>query len=379
MKIVALKLSIIILLVMFANTGFTGNCDSFKDEREKTRCQFSDLTEASVRYDKNTAEIRELLKSNSVDSSEFAVRENAWGMSMRSACGPSNIECLAGKLSGRAAELSVFSEKMKVQLRAATQATEISLKSQSQSLNASVQNQNSSGVSTLQPGSFSPSFDCAKASTGQERLICDSRELSALDVKLSVTFRQALEAASDKNTLRDSQRNWRKFQRDSCFDVQCIARSYEARIADISAVQNQSGVSIGVAVNTVIPNLLIKDSTNTQAGNAEMSVAQIIPLTAPVLSVPIIAPTVYGLASESVRPAPVNMPNAPVSEQKPVDTSSLGQATAPVAEASFFEEVASSTSTMFKILLSILAPLLGIAIPFLLPHSRNLSNQSPTT
>jgi uncharacterized protein YecT (DUF1311 family) len=92
-------------------------------------------------------------------------------------------------------------------------------------------------ASAPQTGSFSPSFDCAKVTTGQERLICDSRELSALDIKLSVTYRKTLETVSDKDSLRKSQRDWRKFQRDSCSDVQCIAKSYESRIAEVSSVK----------------------------------------------------------------------------------------------------------------------------------------------
>lgn len=86
-------------------------------------------------------------------------------------------------------------------------------------------------------GSFSPSFDCSKVSTGQERLICGSKDLSELDVKLSVAYRQAMEKVSDKEGLKVSQRDWRKFKRDSCSDVACMSKSYSARIDEIAAAK----------------------------------------------------------------------------------------------------------------------------------------------
>ena len=82
---------------------------------------------------------------------------------------------------------------------------------------------------------WSPSFDCAKVTTGQERLICGSKELSEFDVKLSLIYRQALERAPNKDLLRTSQREWRKFKRDACSDVECILASYKSRIDEITS------------------------------------------------------------------------------------------------------------------------------------------------
>lgn len=85
--------------------------------------------------------------------------------------------------------------------------------------------------------SWAPSFDCAKASTGPERLICDNKSLSELDVKLSVVYRQNLEIVNDKEALRVSQRNWRKFKRDACSDISCISNSYSERIAEVTTAK----------------------------------------------------------------------------------------------------------------------------------------------
>ncbi len=52
--------------------------------------------------------------------------------------------------------------------------------------------------------SCAASFDCAKASTQVERLICSDESLSKLDEQLSGSYKQALEGATlkaaDKNT-----------------------------------------------------------------------------------------------------------------------------------------------------------------------------------
>ena len=82
---------------------------------------------------------------------------------------------------------------------------------------------------------WSPSFDCSKVTTGQERLICGSKELSEFDVKLSLIYRQALERAPNKDLLRTSQREWRKFKRDACSDAECIRASYKSRIDEVTS------------------------------------------------------------------------------------------------------------------------------------------------
>lgn len=84
--------------------------------------------------------------------------------------------------------------------------------------------------------SWTPSFDCAKASNGPERLICSSRELSAADVKLGETYRWALSNTLDKGvTLKKRQNEWRRNERDVCSDVSCLLRAYQKRIDELGA------------------------------------------------------------------------------------------------------------------------------------------------
>lgn len=81
---------------------------------------------------------------------------------------------------------------------------------------------------------WTPSFDCAKASTGPERLICSNKELSEVDVKLAQTYKLAANTSSDKESLRNAQNAWRKNERDACSDVNCMLAAYQNRIGQLS-------------------------------------------------------------------------------------------------------------------------------------------------
>ncbi|AMP02092.1 hypothetical protein CAter282_4327 [Collimonas arenae] len=83
--------------------------------------------------------------------------------------------------------------------------------------------------------SWTPSFDCAKASNGPERLICSSPELSAADVRLGQVYKSALNNAKDTGALRKRQNEWRKLERDGCSDVSCMLKAYQNRITELAA------------------------------------------------------------------------------------------------------------------------------------------------
>jgi uncharacterized protein YecT (DUF1311 family) len=81
---------------------------------------------------------------------------------------------------------------------------------------------------------WAPSFDCTKASTGSERLICSNKELSAADVKLAQIYKTVLNTSTDKESLRNTQNAWRKNERDACSDVQCMLSAYQSRLAQLA-------------------------------------------------------------------------------------------------------------------------------------------------
>lgn len=77
--------------------------------------------------------------------------------------------------------------------------------------------------------SWAAGFDCAKASTRSERLICSDKKLQELDEKLSAAYRKAYSAASDKKGLKAEQVEWLK-ERDACETSECMGGKYQSRI-----------------------------------------------------------------------------------------------------------------------------------------------------
>jgi uncharacterized protein len=81
------------------------------------------------------------------------------------------------------------------------------------------------------------SFDCAKAATKSEKLVCADPQVSAADEQLAEVYRRVLEQSRDKENLKKEQRNWVKTQRDVCPDAPCILKAYQARIAALEALE----------------------------------------------------------------------------------------------------------------------------------------------
>lgn len=78
------------------------------------------------------------------------------------------------------------------------------------------------------------SFDCAKSSTAQEKLICGNPELSALDTQLADLYRLQLSKAVSKSELRSQQLTWLKAERSKCRDESCLIAAYRKRIFELN-------------------------------------------------------------------------------------------------------------------------------------------------
>ena len=76
------------------------------------------------------------------------------------------------------------------------------------------------------------SFDCGKAATKVEKLICSDPELSRLDDELGEQYSEAIEKRPIEKLLPQNQRTWLK-ERNRCKDVQCLQDAYRHRIADL--------------------------------------------------------------------------------------------------------------------------------------------------
>lgn len=76
------------------------------------------------------------------------------------------------------------------------------------------------------------SFDCEKASSKVEKLICNSPEISKLDDGLAKTYQETLLKVNEekKKRLVIEQRNWLKQSRNNCSDEACVKQAYTSRL-----------------------------------------------------------------------------------------------------------------------------------------------------
>lgn len=92
-----------------------------------------------------------------------------------------------------------------------------------------------------------PTFNCAKASTNAEKLICSSDELAALDREMARAYRQLHSVAVKRRQfLQTEQSGWRLSVRDGCPDEACMARVMRQRIVVLDErrteiVENRAG------------------------------------------------------------------------------------------------------------------------------------------
>ncbi|MBT3217972.1 MAG: DUF1311 domain-containing protein [Proteobacteria bacterium] len=87
---------------------------------------------------------------------------------------------------------------------------------------------------------WAASFDCAKAATPVEKLVCDSPELSQLDDDLGANYRGLLDATEkdERHPIRSQQKEWLRFRDARCLvppnpqgearemSVECLAEQY---------------------------------------------------------------------------------------------------------------------------------------------------------
>ncbi len=76
------------------------------------------------------------------------------------------------------------------------------------------------------------SYDCKKASTSIEHMICDNHKLSLLDEDLSKAYKEA-KKNTDVNELKQEQRSWIKKERKNCKTVESLIEAYSKRIVEL--------------------------------------------------------------------------------------------------------------------------------------------------
>lgn len=83
------------------------------------------------------------------------------------------------------------------------------------------------------------SFDCAKAGTKIEKMICGDAELSKLDEEMNTAYKIALQNEKKVDAIRQAQKQWLK-KRNGCTDAACVSQAYEARLLSLAATHASS-------------------------------------------------------------------------------------------------------------------------------------------
>jgi uncharacterized protein YecT (DUF1311 family) len=81
---------------------------------------------------------------------------------------------------------------------------------------------------------LSASFDCGKAQTKVEQLVCNNPALSNLDDELAHAYQTSLERADTRQKAIGEQKRWIKDARNACVDTDCLVHAYQHRIEELA-------------------------------------------------------------------------------------------------------------------------------------------------
>ena len=87
----------------------------------------------------------------------------------------------------------------------------------------------------LTPWARAATFDCDKASTSVEKVICSDTRLTNLDDQLGRQYKDVLAASSNGGALKAEQKAWLS-SRNQCKDSDCIMKAYDDRIRVLYAM-----------------------------------------------------------------------------------------------------------------------------------------------
>lgn len=95
------------------------------------------------------------------------------------------------------------------------------------------------GWFTLLTSAQAASFDCRKAASDVEKLICGDHVLSKYDEKLNFAYKVVLAEGDKPDATRVAQKQW-IMERNKCSDVNCLRRKYTSQIRLLEkAIYNQ--------------------------------------------------------------------------------------------------------------------------------------------
>ncbi|TQK11422.1 lysozyme inhibitor LprI family protein [Herbaspirillum sp. SJZ107] len=89
------------------------------------------------------------------------------------------------------------------------------------------------------------SFDCRRAQSKVESMICADSDISRLDEQLDAAYMHIRTMSRDDKTEKAIQRAWLR-ARNTCADLACLQRVYTSRIAELRARSASNSPLVGV-------------------------------------------------------------------------------------------------------------------------------------
>lgn len=117
-------------------------------------------------------------------------------------------------------------------------------------------------------------FDCRKATTKVESLICRSQSLSQLDEDLSATYRSAMTGPDDAEPVSIDQKRWLKNVRAKCRDEACLERAYRDRIVALRQWHDDAPAETRADGNYVLRHKVALMSPNAKVDGFETASAE---------------------------------------------------------------------------------------------------------
>lgn len=103
-------------------------------------------------------------------------------------------------------------------------------------------------ASDATPATYTTSFDCGKAKSDSEHLVCENEDLAEKDVQLANLVAKARDSATDQDEFRDGlRRAWNK--RQQCHDKECVSSWYDDQIDAFQAATHPVGDTVSDAAN----------------------------------------------------------------------------------------------------------------------------------
>jgi uncharacterized protein len=102
---------------------------------------------------------------------------------------------------------------------------------------------------------YAASFDCTKATSEVEKILCRNAELSRLDESLNKAYVKALDQTLFKKRMIKSQRQWLKNERDACKNAECMKKAYKTRIKELDFLSSQITIYSSEECNHPVVNL----------------------------------------------------------------------------------------------------------------------------